>query len=72
MHRHTLAVAGVAVSYTHLDVYKRQAVLFEDTSRGKFTKLVAYHVFRDVHGGKVLASVHQESQADEVRRNRCV
>ena len=43
--RFQLAVEHIAVSYTHLDVYKRQLLgLLADIDGAKFLRLLVYHV----------------------------
>ena len=38
----------------------------ECAGEGKFTKLMAYHVFCDIDGDKLVAVMHGESVADEI------
>ncbi len=45
-------------------------VRLEDTRGGKFAKLVANHIFRDVYGGEDFTVVNAERVSDEVGRNR--
>lgn len=42
----------------------------KDTRGSKLAELMAYHVFRDIHGDMVLAVVYADSVTDEFRRNR--
>src|SRR6186713_1496634 len=45
------------------------AVALEDSGRGKLAEAVADHVFGDGDVDEVLAVVHEEHEADEVRRD---
>jgi hypothetical protein len=41
----------------------------EGAGQGKLAELVADHVFRDVHRNVLLAVMHGNGQADEIRQN---
>lgn len=45
-------------------------VPLESAGRGKFTELVAHHVFRDVDRQEAAAIVHIKIQSDKVGRDR--
>ena len=48
-------------------VGKLSTVTPEQARGGELSELVAHHVFRDVHGNKLVAVVHRYRMPDEVR-----
>lgn len=41
----------------------------EDTCRGEFSELVADHVFSNIHGDELVAVMHSNREAYEIRGN---
>src|SRR5437588_8546375 len=48
------------------------AMALENTGWRKFTQLVADHVLRHKHARELLAVVHQEREADEIRHHGAI